>query len=84
MANRRDAEGHIPLQELVMNRSIYFVSVVIALVSLFVVQSVGGIPQTAASVSSQTVAANPDSAAAPDSSWAAIDALASWPAGAGR
>ena len=66
-----------------MNRAIYFASVVVALISLFLVQTVGGFPPAAASVSSQSVP-NPDSAAAPDSNSTAIDALASWPAGAGR
>ena len=83
MANRRVADRHIPSQELVMNRAIYFASVVVALISLFLVQTVGGFPQAAANGSSQAVA-NPDSATAPDSNSTAIDALASWPAGAGR
>jgi len=67
-----------------MNRAIYFASVVVALVSVFLVQSVGGIPQAAVSLSSQSVAPNPDSATASDSNSSAMDALASWPAGAGR
>ncbi|MDF2465814.1 MAG: hypothetical protein K0Q43_4049 [Ramlibacter sp.] len=67
-----------------MNRAIYFASAVIALVSVFLVQSVGGIPQSTTTVSSQFVPPNPEIAAAPDSNSTAIDALASWPAGAGR
>lgn len=65
-----------------MNRAFYFVGGVVALIFVFFVQSVGVARQPGARVSSQPVAPNP--AAAPDATSAAIDALAAWPAAAGR
>jgi hypothetical protein len=67
-----------------MNRAIYFVGGVVALVSFLLVQSVGGIQLSTASISSPFVAPSAASAAAPDSSSEPMDALAAWPAAAGR
>lgn len=72
------------LQELPMNRAIYFVGAVVAFVSVFLMQSVGGIQLPAASVSSPFAAPNAAGAAAPDVRSQAIDDLAAWPAAAGR
>ena len=67
-----------------MNRSFYFVGGVVALISVFLVKSVDKIQQPAASVLAPFVAPNAANAAAPDVSSEATDALAAWPATAGR
>jgi hypothetical protein len=74
------------LQELAMNRTYYFVGGLAALMFVVLVQSVGVINQPAASVPSQSVAANPTitPAPVPDAGSVAIEDLASWPIAATR
>ena len=67
-----------------MNRAFHFIVGVVALIAVFLMQSVGGIQLPAASISSPLAVPNAASAAASDVSSQAIDDLAAWPAAAGR
>lgn len=73
-----------------MNRILSIASVAVALISVLIVQYMGGaVQQVTVGIPSppialQSEAADPAIVASPDSSFAAIDALGSWPADARR
>ena len=67
-----------------MNRALYLVGGLVALVFVVLVQSVSVDRQAVAGTPSQSTAASPASIAAPDPVWAAIEDFAAWPAPAER